>query len=110
VVESRESLTIEGRDIEQQQDFMSPTEGSTPTERSTPTELTVQAIVLQIETKLYGSNVPAIAATNAIPLDSGATTTVSQRQCLLPEEADTVALAMGVEAEAEPSLQLSTSS
>jgi hypothetical protein len=87
-VESRESLTIEGRDIEE------------VLPRSTPTDelLTVRVIVLQIKRQLYGLNVPAIV-TNAIPLDSCATTAVIQRQCLLPEEADTVAVAVVEEAQ-----------
>jgi hypothetical protein len=93
---SRDSLvTIEGRDIEQ----------VLPRKYSHKTELTVRAIVLQKQ--LYGSNVPAIV-TNAIPLvDSGATTAVSQRRCLLPEEADTEGVAMAaVEAEAQRLLLL----
>jgi hypothetical protein len=91
---SRESLTIEGRDIE----------GVLP--QSTPTELTVRAIVLQRQ--LYGLNVPAIAATYAriLPLDSGATTAVSKRQCPLPEEADTAVDAVAMEGEAQHLLLL----
>jgi hypothetical protein len=97
--------TIEGRDIEPR---------STPTE-STPTDLTVRAIVLQTKTReLYGSNVPAITTTNArIPLDSGATTVVTNARafnpvsrCLLPEEAGIVAVAMDVEAETQLQLLL----
>jgi hypothetical protein len=84
VLESRESLTIEGRDIEE------------VLPRSTPTELTVRAIVLQIKTReLYGLNVPAITATNArIPLDSAATTAVIQRRCLLEADIAVEAVAM----------------
>jgi hypothetical protein len=77
---------VAGRDIEE----------GTPTEVvPQEQELTVRAIVLQ---QLYGLNVPA-KVTNAIPLDSGATTAVSKRQCPLPEEVDTVAVAVEEEAQ-----------
>jgi hypothetical protein len=61
---SRESLTIEGRDIEVN-GFMDPI-----ARRSTPTEepRTLYEIVLQRQ--LYGSNLPF---TERIPLDSGTT-------------------------------------
>jgi hypothetical protein len=88
---------------------MSPTKRSTPT-KSTPTELTVRALVLQRQ--LYGSNVP-YSTQELIPLDLGATTAVINARALkpvtricLPEEADIVAMAMDVEAEAQHQLLL----
>jgi hypothetical protein len=95
--------TIEGRDIKPKKySHKSRLYGSTEHYHKT-TELTVRAIVLQ--TKLYGLNVSAKVTTARIPLDSCATTAVSQRQCLLLEEADTVAVAE--EAEAQHQLLLS---
>jgi hypothetical protein len=61
-------VTIEGRDIEEE--VLPP--------KYSHEELTVQAIVLQTKPReLYGLNVSAKVTTARIPLDSGATTVVT---------------------------------